>query len=166
MFKQINRNELEINPFTSIGNEWMLISAKKGDQINTMTASWGEMGHLWNQDVVTVFIRQHRYTKEFVDDAKQFSISFFDGKKEELTYLGSHSGRDENKIETVNFHPTQINGIPTFEEAKLVMTLETLYTDDLKKENFFDASIPQTSYADNDYHTIYIAKVTGIYIHE
>ncbi|MFQ9071844.1 MAG: hypothetical protein ACLR43_03175 [Faecalibacillus faecis] len=31
-----------------------------------MTASWGQLGHLWGKNV-TVYIRPQRYTKEFVD---------------------------------------------------------------------------------------------------
>lgn len=166
MFRKIDRTELDMNTFTAIGNDWMLISAKKKDKVNTMTASWGEMGHLWNHDVVTVFIRQSRYTKEFVDTSKSFSLSFFEDHKKELGYLGKVSGRNEDKIAAVNFHPVEIDGIPTFEEAKLVMTVETLYTEDIKEENFLDHALWDRWYADNDFHTIYIAKVTGIYINE
>lgn len=166
MFKKIDRTELNINPFTAIANDWMLISAKKEDKINTMTASWGGMGHLWNEDVVTVYIRQSRYTKEFVDATKTFTISFFEDCKKELGYLGRVSGRDENKIEAVNFHPVEIDGVPTFEEAKLVMTVETLFTEALKEKGFEDHALWDRFYADNDFHTMYIAKVTGIYINE
>ena len=32
---------MEMNPFTKIGKEWMLITAGDEKKANTMTASWG-----------------------------------------------------------------------------------------------------------------------------
>ncbi len=166
MFKKIDRTELKLNPFTVIGNDWMLISAKKEEVINTMTASWGGMGVLWNEDVVTVYIRQSRYTKEFVDASKKFSLSFFDGHKKELGYFGKVSGRAEDKIKTVDFHPVDIDGFPSFEEAKFVLTAEILYSNDLTENTFENKDLWEKFYKDEDFHTMYIAKVTGMYIHE
>ena len=65
-----------LNPFEAIGKKWMLISAKDGDKVNTMTASWGGMGVIWGEDVVYIFVRQSRYTKEFIDNSAYFSLSF------------------------------------------------------------------------------------------
>ena len=166
MFKKIDRTQLTFNPFTAIGNDWTLITSKDNTTFNTMTASWGEIGHLWNEDVVTIYLRQHRYTKEFVDKTNKFTISFFKDYKKELTYLGRNSGRDGNKVEAVNFHPVQMDEYTSFEEANMFMTCEILYKDDIKKENFLSNDIPEKCYADNDYHTMYIAKITGIYVNE
>ena len=59
------------NPFTKIGKEWMLISAcdekREDKKINTMTASWGGVGVLWNKNVFFCFVRPQRFTKEFID---------------------------------------------------------------------------------------------------
>ena len=40
---------IEFDPFTKIGNDWMLITAKHDDKINAMTASWGGVGVLWGK---------------------------------------------------------------------------------------------------------------------
>lgn len=60
---------------------------------NTMTVSWGGIGVLWGKNVAFLFIRDSRYTKEFLDTGEFFSVSFM-GKeyKEALNYCGSHSG--------------------------------------------------------------------------
>lgn len=55
-YKKIDINELKLNPFETIGKDWLLISAKKGDQVNTMTASWGGIGVIWNKNVITAYI--------------------------------------------------------------------------------------------------------------
>lgn len=50
-FKEITPEELNFNPFTKIGKEWMLITAGDANGFNTMTASWGGAGVLWNKNV-------------------------------------------------------------------------------------------------------------------
>lgn len=47
MFEKVNIQDLKFNPFDEISNHWVLISAKKDGVVNTMTASWGQLGHLW-----------------------------------------------------------------------------------------------------------------------
>ena len=39
--KPIDPKTLELNPFTTIGTEWMLLTAGNEDKHNTMTVSWG-----------------------------------------------------------------------------------------------------------------------------
>ncbi|MEG0366854.1 MAG: flavin reductase family protein [Coprobacillus sp.] len=166
-FKKIEIQDLDINPFTSIGKEWMLITAGDDKKINTMTASWGGVGVLWGQDVITAYIRPQRYTKEFVDQQKCFSLSFFSGDfKKELGVLGKVSGRDADKIQDINFHSTYLDGVPTFEEAKLVFIVEKLYEDTIKPECFLNTSEDQKWYPEKDYHTMYIAKIKSIYINK
>ena len=99
-FRKIEASKLPFTPFDIKTQEWMLISAaKENGQVNTMTASWGGFGVLWNKNVAFVVIRPQRYTKEFVDNADSFSLSFLGEKyKKELGYLGKISGRDEDKI--------------------------------------------------------------------
>ena len=41
MFKKIAPKELKENPFSLIGDKWMLITAGTEERCNTMTASWG-----------------------------------------------------------------------------------------------------------------------------
>ena len=69
-FREIKVNEIKNNPFEMIGTDWMLITAKRNDKVNTMTASWGGLGVIWNKNVVTVYIRPQRYTKEFIEKVK------------------------------------------------------------------------------------------------
>ena len=75
MFEKVNIQDLKFNPFDEISNHWLLISAKKDGVVNTMTASWGQLGHLWGKNVMTVYIRPQRYTKEFVDAGDYFTVT-------------------------------------------------------------------------------------------
>ena len=89
-------DKMEFNPFTKIGKEWALVSAGDKTRCNTMTVSWGGVGVLWGKNVVFIFIRDSRYTKEFLDNGDLFSLSFLnEDYRDALNYCGSHSGRGE-----------------------------------------------------------------------
>lgn len=166
MFKPIDYHTLNFDPFHKIGKDWLLISARKDGITNTMTASWGALGHLWNKDIAIVFIRPQRYTREFVDTSDSFTLSFFDGYHKELSYLGTKSGKDENKIENVHFHLTDIDGQPAFEEAKEVWILKKLYVSKFEKDSFIFPDIYEKNYPNDDLHYIYIGEITGVYRNE
>ena len=55
----IEPEKLHGDVFTMIGKEWMLVTAEKDGRVNTMTASWGGMGILWNKKVAYIFIRRN-----------------------------------------------------------------------------------------------------------
>lgn len=164
-FQKIDIQNLNMNPFLKIGKEWMLITAGNQDKVNTMTASWGGVGVLWGENVVTAYIRPQRYTKEFVDQQDCFSLSFFNGDyKKELGVLGTVSGRDQDKIKDVDFHVTYLDQVPAFEEASLVLIVEKIYEDEIKPDHFINQSLDHRWYPDKDYHTVYIAKIKSVYV--
>ena len=55
------------NAFKLIGADWMLITAGNIKSFNTMTASWGTLGELWNKKICTCFIRPVRHTYTFIE---------------------------------------------------------------------------------------------------
>ncbi|WP_319204980.1 flavin reductase [uncultured Ilyobacter sp.] len=160
MFKEIETKELG-NPFDMIGNDWMLITAKDESKVNTMTASWGGMGHLWNKDVVYIFVRPGRYTYEFIEKSEEFTLTFFkDGYREKLTYLGKISGRDENKIEKAGLSVVSEGNYPYFKEGETVVKCNKLYKQRLDKECFLDASLDK--FYKDDYHYMYIGEIVEV----
>lgn len=97
--KSIKPEELDKNVFHMIGKEWLLVTAEKAGKVNTMTASWGGLGVMWGKNVAYIVLRPQRYTKEFVDAGETFSLSVLDEEyRKTLNYLGTVSGRDEDKI--------------------------------------------------------------------
>lgn len=163
--KKIDINNFSVNPFTKIGTDWMLVTAESGKKVNTMTASWGGFGFLWNKNIAFIVLRPQRYTKEFIDSSNEFSLSFFDEQyKNTLAYLGKVSGRNEDKITNSNLHISYENNIPTFEEASMVITCKNLYKQCLSPDCFIDKSLDILNYPNKDYHTLYLAEITGIFI--
>lgn len=162
-FHEITPEQLQENPFRLIGQEWTLIAAGDGEKTNAMTASWGGVGVLWGKNVAFIFIRPQRYTKEFVDRANGFSLTFFsEEKKKMLGYFGAVSGRDENKIEKAGLTLLYEDGIPYFEESRLAVFCKKLYAQPLDPACFLDAAQKDQWYPQQDYHTVYVGEITKI----
>ena len=164
-FHKISPEEMQKNPFQMIGKEWMLVTAEKEGKVNTMTASWGGVGVLWNRNLVYIFIRPQRYTKEFVDSAETFSLSVLPQEyKKVLSYLGSVSGRDEDKMTKSGLTLVQENGTPYFAESETVLVCRKLYRQDLTPESFIDQSLVGVNYANEDFHAMYVAEIQDVLV--
>ena len=166
-FKEIAPEELMLNPFTKIGKEWMLITAGTAERCNTMTASWGGLGVIWGAPAATCYIRPQRYTKEFVDAGETFSLSVLDEEyRKTLNYLGTVSGRDEDKIAKAGLTVEHEGETPYFGEANTVLVCRKLYAQNYDPACFIDKSCDEKCYPDKDYHTMYIAEVEKVLVRE
>lgn len=164
-YQEITPEQLEQSPFRLIGREWMLITAEKDGKVNTMTASWGGFGVVWEKDVAFITVRPQRYTKEFIDAASTFSLTFFPaGYKKQLAYLGAVSGRDEDKIAKTGLTVDHWAGTPFFTEANLVLFCRKLFAQKFEPASFIDPTIAERIYPDNDYHTLYFGEISKILI--
>ncbi len=165
MSKTISPYELNENCFQLIDKDWMLITAKNPETgaVNTMTASWGGMGILWNKPVAFVFIRPQRYTLEFVHAAEGLTLSFFASEyKDALRLCGCVSGRDCDKIKDAGLHTEALSDTAvSFSEARLVLTCRKLYEDTLKECAFLDKSL-LANYAQGDYHHVIICEINEV----
>lgn len=159
-FKEVKPAEIQGNPFHMIDKQWFLITAGNLKSFNTMTASWGGMGILWNKPVAFCFVRPQRYTYQFMEKSDTFTMSFL-GKehRDKLNFCGKYSGRDVDKIQKTGLLPVETKeGLVYFEQADLVMECRKIYFSDLDPSHFLDPSI-QKNYPINDYHRLYIGEI-------
>ncbi len=170
-FTHINPEAITDNLFSAVGQDWMLITAAHPDTgaVNTMTASWGCAGILWNKPVAIAFIRPQRYTYEFTEKSDTLSLSFLpDGEtyRAALKYCGSKSGRDGDKFAATGLTvETTADGVPYVGEARMVLVCRKLYADDLKENCFIDHEMLK-HYATRDYHRFYICEITDVMVTE
>ena len=152
---------LNMNPFTKIGKEWALISAGDKNKCNTMTVSWGGVGVLWGKNVVYIFIRDSRYTKEFIDNGEFFSMSFFNEKyRDALSYCGKESGRNvDDKFKVAGLTPAFRHNIPYPDEANLVLLCRKMAAVPITEDTFVDPQIMPKWYSDNDMHVMYVGEI-------
>lgn len=168
--KEINCKDLKINPFDLFGGEWMLVSAGNEETgCNTMTISWGHLGCLWghNDPTAVVYLRQSRYTKTFVDREDYFTLCVMDKSfKKQMAYLGSVSGRDEDKIGKAGLTPVYADNSVWFEEAKLVLVCKKVYQSDLQESGFLCQDTLDQHYAQGDFHSMYVGKIEKVLVRD
>jgi len=165
MWKEIQPEQLDKNAFQMIGKDWMLVTAETDGKVNTMTASWGGVGVMWGKNVAYVVIRPQRYTKEFIDESDTFSLSILDNSyRKTLNYLGTVSGRDEDKIQKSGLTVEHSGNTPYFKEANTVLLLKKLYHQEMNPDCFIDKSLIEKWYPNADYHTLYVAEIEKILI--
>ena len=153
-----------------IRRDWMLITAGTKDQgYNTMTASWGHLGSIWGREsfgglTSIVWVRPSRYTKEFLDREPLYTLSFFPREQQsKLAYLGSHSGRDGDKVAAVGFTPVFGEGWTGFDQAELTLVCRKLYHAPLDPAGFTDQDYFRDFYADGDIHEMYLGEIVAAY---
>jgi len=167
-FREIAIENLEFNPFTKIGKEWMLITAGDETKSNTMTASWGGLGIMWSKNVATAYVRPQRYTKEFMDAADTFTLTFFKEEyKNARRSAGTVSGNKvEDKWAECGLHPYYVDGTTAVEEADMIFVCRKLYQAPLKEEGFVDKSLIEENYPQKDYHEMYIGEIVKVLVRE
>lgn len=166
-FQEINVREFSMKPFKMIGDQWMLVTA--GDQIkyNTMTASWGGIGVMWDKNVAVTVIRPQRYTKEFVESHDCFTLSFYPKEyKKALSLCGSKSGREIDKAEKTGLIPVFDQAAPYFEQASLVLVCKKLYAQPMDPAGFVDKALDSRWYPDKDYHKMFVGEVIKVLVKE
>ncbi|MGI6172855.1 MAG: flavin reductase family protein [Christensenellales bacterium] len=149
-----------INPFEAIGNDWALVASGSPEKSNLMTVSWGGLGVIWARSVVYIFIRESRYTKEFIDAGETFSLSFFDEDyRPALDFCGANSGRDFDKWKETGLTPAYRSGTVYPAQAKLSFLCKKLAAVPVEKAHFLLDSIYPQFYGDNDMHTMYVGEI-------
>lgn len=160
VFQPVPLDLFEINPFTKIDQDWMAISSGNTEKANTMTASWGGMGTLWGKSVVFIFVRDSRYTKEFLDSSEGFSCTFFEKpSRPMLKYFGSVSGRKEDKLKNAHMHYDYVEGIPYINEGDMVLICRTLSHTPITNDQIVLSEIIKEHYPTGDPHTMYVGEV-------
>lgn len=172
--REVPPRELGGNPFDMIGRGWMLVTAGTMGSWNTMTASWGGFGVLWNKDVVFCFVRPTRHTFSFLEANECFTLSFFgEGMRGALNVCGSRSGRDTDKAAAAGLSPipvgASVRGAPgegaerrvesvTFAEARLAILARKLWSQDVEPGRFLAPEI-EGFYPEKDYHRLFAGEI-------
>lgn len=164
--KRVEIKQLSENFFETIGKEWMLVTAGTPEKFNTMTASWGGIGFLWNKPVAFIFIRPERYTYAFTEENEFLTLAFLGNENRSVYNLcGTKSGREVDKVKETGLRPlyTPLGNI-TFEQARLTLECRKLYRQQLSAESFID-TVPLVKWygENNGLHEMYIAEIVNVW---
>lgn len=168
--KQIEVNQLDRSVVDIIGQQWLLISAGDSAQFNTMTASWGMIGYMFNKNVAMIVVRPTRYTREFLDRCDRFTLTVLaDGYRDDLVTLGRISGRDGDKVAQTKLTPCFTPaGNPTFEQAHITLECRKLFVQPMEDTSFIDRGLVEQWYdeAHGEFHIIYIGEIESCWVAE
>lgn len=146
---------------------WFLLAC--GDfaagRFNCMTTAWGTVGALWDRPVAMVAVKPGRYTFEFLQSFPSFTLCLFPAAwKRTLLYLGTHSGRQGDKIAACGLTPIASSRVaaPGFAEAELILECETLYADDYRPEGFAHEATGD-SFRSKTRHRLFFAEIKAVF---
>lgn len=150
-----------------IGKQWMLVTAGTTDCFNTMTASWGGMGFLWNKPVAFIFIRPERFTHGFIERSEHLTLSFYDEEyRKALQICGTKSGRNINKTVETGLMPLEISSdVMTFAQSRLTLVCRKLFKSSMKETDFLDREILHKWYNDQpggSLHDVYVVEIEEV----
>lgn len=167
--KKTEVENLDRNAVEMIGHQWMLITAGTPEKFNTMTASWGGLGYVWNRPVAYVLVRPNRYTHGLIDEQGRFTLSFMGEEyRSALKICGTISGRDHDKMAEAGLRPWLTEaGQVAIADAEVVLECRVIYSDFLKDAHFKNRPEVDKWYGpDNPLHELYMAEITGAWVKE
>lgn len=163
VWKEVEPESLRLNPFELFADA-LSLSAGTRERMNAMTIGWGGLGVLWGRErpVVTVYVREDRFTHQFMEDNDYFVVEAFPKSRADvLEYLGRVSGRDEDKMKgsglTVRFTE---EGTPYFEEGNLMFVCRKIYGAPFNPGGFGDFG--KEYYKDKALHSVYIGEIVRV----
>lgn len=163
---QIDPKDFLTKPHFLFDRQWFLLTA--GDfatnDFNCMTIGWGSIGKMWNKPYVIVVVRPTRYTYQFMEKYPDFTLCIFpETFKKDLAYLGSHSGRDEDKLSKTHLTAIKAQKVrsPSFVQAELSIECRKIYSADFDPSRFLDSDI-EKNYPQKDYHRVYYGEIINI----
>jgi flavin reductase (DIM6/NTAB) family NADH-FMN oxidoreductase RutF len=172
LFKQIDKKDIPEDVFKLIGEDFSVLTAGEGANANSMVASWGGWGILFNKPSAFSFLRSSRYTLEIMRKEGTYTMTFFDTEfKDDYMKFGQASGRNGTKMKDTKLTLVQTpSGRTTFKEAKLIIELNlvsvtTVSPDDfLVPENRKFVTDANPDGKASDYHKIVFGEITNVWV--
>ncbi len=150
-----------------------VLSVAAEGKFNCMTISWGTLGIEWNKPIFTTFVRDSRYTKEFLDKNGEFTVCIpYDGEPIEIVKgCGTTSGRDIDKAKEYGLQ--LVKGVsvasPAIKQLPLTLECKVLYVQ-RQDEKAIPAEILDKCYPEEggkrDIHTAFVGEIVNAYILE
>ena len=149
----------------------VLLTAKAGDKVNTMTIGWGSIGVEWGKPIFTAYVRPSRYTHEMIEATGEFTVNVPMGNvKSILGFCGTKSGREVDKVAELGLtleEPMNIS-VPGIRELPLTLECKVIYKQDqvlsALREDLCDRYYDKND--SNDFHTAYYAEIVSAYLIE
>lgn len=132
MSQRIDRNnfiEAKYDVFQKFHKQLGILTCGDLTDFRCMTIGWGMLGNIWGHpgSAITVYVHPSRYTFEYLRDKDYFTVCFLpETYREDVITLGTHSGRDEDKLALTKLTPKKLEHGVGFEQAELTFVCRKL----------------------------------------
>jgi flavin reductase (DIM6/NTAB) family NADH-FMN oxidoreductase RutF len=142
----------------------LLLASTRADGVsNVMTIGWATVGVIWDLPVMVVMVRPSRYTYQFVEESKVFTVNVPTlGMKEYVSLCGTRSGRDVDKLAQVATSAGQTVDSVVLDACPLVYECKVVHWNDIQPPNL-DPAVRGRSYPQGDFHRLYYGHIVGTY---
>jgi glyoxylase-like metal-dependent hydrolase (beta-lactamase superfamily II) len=160
--------DFDENIFELVGDDWTVITS--GDQPNSMVASWGGTGIMFNKPVTWCFLRANRYTLEKIKETGTYTMCYFPADyKGDILKFGTASGRNTDKMAQTKLTPmTTPDRAPAYKEAKIIIECKLIAAPTVSKDEFYTEEgkeFLQGGYDEaKDWHKLVFGEITNIYV--
>lgn len=153
--------------FEKLYTQGAFLTAGNSNKANTMTISWGSVGYMWRKPMFMALVRESRYTNEFLDLGKSYTISipYKDNMKAAISICGGKSGRDIDKEKEANikFLPAKSVESPIIADCDRYYECRIVFKQEMDINNI-DENIKKAFYPENETkHVLYFGEIVEQY---
>jgi flavin reductase (DIM6/NTAB) family NADH-FMN oxidoreductase RutF len=169
LFEEIAPDALTDNIFKLVGADITVITAGAIPNQNSMAASWGGFGIIFNRPAAWLFLRANRYTLEKIRAEKKFTLTYFAPEyKNDVLFFGSKTGRGTDKMKESKLTPLAApSGLPAYREARLIFECELVQITTVAPDDFAldeGKKFVEEGFADaGAYHKLVTAAITKVW---
>ncbi|MDR2450112.1 MAG: flavin reductase [Prevotellaceae bacterium] len=170
LFQPIAPAAMTGNVFKLVGQDFTVITAGTELNYNSMTASWGGWGVLFNEPTTWCILRANRYTLEFIRKENLYTMCYFDDQyKDQVMLFGSASGRNSDKMKNHTLTAVETpEGSIAYKEAKLIIECELTEITTVSPDDFYSADartfITEAHAEAHDYHKLVFGKIAKAWV--
>jgi flavin reductase (DIM6/NTAB) family NADH-FMN oxidoreductase RutF len=170
LFSPIEAKDIPGDVFTRTGSDYAVITAGNPAHYNSMIASWGGWGILFDRPATWCFLRSSRYTLELMRREQTYTMSYFDeADRADIMLFGRKSGRDTDKMKESKLSSVQTPaGNMTYREARLVIECKLTEVTTVSPDDFLTEEgrkfVIDAHAETGDYHKIVIGEITSVWL--
>ena len=157
----------------------VLLTARAGDQLNSMVIGWGTVGVNWGRPVFAAYVRIGRYTRELLDENPEFTVNLplAEPDAKVIAICGGKSGRDLDKLAECGLHPEagETVSVPAIREFPVTAECKIIYRQ-LQQPELLPPALVERYYpalressfsgSNRDPHVTYFGEILNAYILE
>lgn len=170
LFTNIPATDIKDNVFKLVGQDYTVITAGNDSLYNSMTASYGGWGQLFDKPTTWCFLRANRYTLEVIKKEQTYTMSYFaDNYKDQVLFFGSKTGRNSEKMkENTLTKVSTPSGNISYKEARLIIECKLIQVTSVNPDDFYTEEgrrfVVDASKESNEYHKVVFGEITNVWI--